>query len=193
MRDERGGTRVPNQDVTFELGFSQDSPGASTNLYGATLTSGADPNHTGTTTSDTHRITLLTGDDGKASVYLTLGIDSTQRAGSSPVLTDVGKYTIKAYLHDTPTTLPLTTAPLSSLDTETFYRVRSVGETAEAIIEKVSGDKERVDPDSGAHPSELRVRVLNRLRQIIRDEPVRFFATVGTVIGADNRGQKVDE
>ena len=74
----------------------------------------------------------------------------------------------------------------------TTFTASSVGETAEAIIEKVSGDKQRVDPDSGAHPSQLVVRVLNSDRQIIQGEPVKFFATVGTVIGGGgNSGQFV--
>ena len=70
----------------------------------------------------------------------------------------------------------------STWDTERFTAT-SVDEIADAIIEKVSGDKLRVDPESGAHPSQLVVQVLNRNRQIVQGTPVTFRATVGTVTG----------
>ena len=43
-----------------------------------------------------------------------------------------------------------------------------------------------MDPESGAHPSQLVVRVLNRNRQIVEGTPVTFRATVGTVTGDPN-------
>ena len=170
IRDGETGTRVPNQSVEFTLTFSGNNAPGNT-----VLTSAADPNETHATT-----LTLQSDQQGRASVYLTLG----RAASPGDPRTDVGTYTLTATLQDSAS---------SAWDTERFTAT-STAETAEAIIEKVSGDKERVDPESGAHPSQLVVRVLNRNRQIIQGEPVRFFTTVGTVIGGNeqtDRGQSV--
>ena len=105
---------------------------------------------------------------------ITLGSDSRGRAGVYLTLGNLeGTYTLIATLTDDAGT---------TWDTERFI-VKAVDEIADAIIEKVSGDKERVDPESGAHPSQLVVRVLNRNRQIVEGTPVTFRATVGTVTG----------
>ena len=108
---------------------------------------------------------------------ITLGSDSRGRAGVYLTLGNLeGTYTLIATLTDDAGT---------TWDTERFI-VKAVDEIADAIIEKVSGDKERVDPESGAHPSQLVVRVLNRNRQIVEGTPVTFRATVGTVTGDPN-------
>ena len=121
-----------------------------------TLVDASDANNTGASS-----ITLRSGDRGKAAVYLTLGATA-------------GTYNLDVKLTDDAVTRPW--------DTERF-KVKVVDEIADAIIEKVSGDRERVDPESGAHPSQLVVRVLNRNRKIVEGTPVTFRATVGTVTG----------
>ena len=169
IRDGETGTRVPNQSVKFTLTFSGTIPS------NTVLTSAADSTKTHAT-----MLTLQSGSRGRAAVYLTLGRGAEPTGNAER--TDVGTYTLKVEIQDSAGNVR---------DTERFTAT-STAETAEAIIEKVSGDKQRVDPDSGAHPSQLVVRVLNSDRQIIQGESVKFFATVGTVIGGGgNSGQFV--
>ena len=130
----------------------------------ATLVDASDANNTGTGS-----ITLRSGDRGRASVYLTLGATK-------------GTYDLDVDLTDDADT---------PWHKERFI-VKVVDEIADAIIEKVSGDKERVDPESGAHPSQLVVRVLNRNRQIVEGSAVTFRATVGTVSG-DSDARPLDD
>ena len=122
------------------------------------LVDASDANNTGVA-----EITLRSGDRGRAGVYLTLGATE-------------GTYDLDVTLTDDADV---------SWDRERFI-VKAVDEIADAIIEKVSGDKERVDPESGAHPSQLIVQVLNRNRRIVEGSAVTFRATVGTVTGNPN-------
>jgi hypothetical protein len=160
VRDGETGTRVPNQSVKFALSFDATIPD------NTELTSAAD-------STKTHATELILQSDrqGRAAVYLTMGRQDPQSPGDPR--TDVGTYTLTVMLQD---------SAGSPWDTERFTAT-SVDEVADAIIEKVSGDKQRVDPESGAHPSQLVVQVLNRNRQIVQGTPVTFRATVGTVTG----------
>ena len=128
------------------------------------LVDASDENNTGVAS-----LTLRSDSRGRAAVYLILGATE-------------GTYTLKAELKDDADV---------DWDTKRFI-VKAVDEIADAIIEKVSGDKERVDPESGAHPSQLVVRVLNRNRQIVEGSAVTFRATVGTVSG-DSDARPLDE
>ena len=130
-----------------------DSTGTATD--DTLLVDASDANNTGVAS-----ITLRSDDKGRAGVYLTLGATK-------------GTYDLDVTLTD-------------DADEDWHkqkFIVKAVGEIADAIIEKVSGDKERVDPESGAHPSQLVVQVLNRNRQIVEGSEVTFRATVGTVTG----------
>ena len=188
VRDGPTGTHVPNQNVQFQLSFKDRT---NTELNEAKFVSVDDSNTTVTAgaADTTLSLNLQTNEKGRAGVYLTLGVDAL--TGSPPLRPgapdDVGTYTVKALLTDTPAG-----ATPTAWDTKIF-KAQSVDETTEAIIEIVSGNKQRVDAVSGAPDDPLRVRVLNRNRQIVHGEPVSFRATVGTVTGAASSGQFVTE
>ena len=129
------------------------------------------------TTSTSVSITLDDVDvngSGRVALYLTFGSNGTVTS-----TVDAGTYTLTGTFEG------------ASVECQAF----SIDGQEAAIIEKVSGDRQRVNTEDGSHPSKLVVRVLNRDRQIIRTSHVRFLATVGTVIGSlpANRGQLVNE
>ena len=109
---------------------------------------------------------------GRIAAYVTFGSN-----GTTDDWTDAGSYTL--------------TGTFEGVSVACYARATDGLEAA--IIEKVSGDKQRVDPESGAHPSKLVIRVLNSDRQIIRNTPVRFYATVGVVTGPMMSGQLINE